>query len=208
MPASFSLLLLLLLCFALFIVRWQSVLLHSKKTKTKQDTFPFVAHATQNFPLHSPLPLSFTPSPSLCLSAKNSCKLFINALERNFLLSERSLSLDLALSRSFSLSAVQTPQQSRVNFLFAVFQFHNIPKRPCAQLTLTKTLWGLLLRCTLSKQQQHPLSTSMCLECNRAAFVADAALLLALCALAVVVVTQFAVYSFLFCSFLVIVLQQ
>lgn len=77
-----------------------------KKTKTKQDTFPFEAHATQNIPLHSPLPLSLllcTPSHSVCLSAKNSCKLFINAMARNFLLSQRSLSLDLALSPTLSL---------------------------------------------------------------------------------------------------------
>lgn len=169
MPASSSLLLLLclLLCFAPFIVRWQSVLLHSKKTKTKQDKNFHLWPTRHKISITSPL--SF--SPSLCLSAKNSWKLFINALERNFLLSLRDHSLWIlrSLSLSFSLlAAVQTPQQSRVNFLFAVFQFHNIPKRPCAQLTLTKTLWGLLLRCAALSQSNS--SSILCRRRRRCAW--------------------------------------
>lgn len=143
----------------------------------------------KNFPLHLALSLPRADCVSpLSASAKNSFKLGTQ-------LPALSLSLSVLISLVYALFLCCSSNTStQLNFLFAVFQFHNIPKRPCAQLTLSACCSAAL------SKQQHPLSAVASLPWNAIELHLLLMLLLLWCV--------DSVYSFLFYSFLVIVLLQ
>lgn len=99
-------------CFALRLLSYAGNQFYCTRKRQKQNKTRISICGPRDTKFSITFPLSF--SPSLCLSAKNSCKLFINALERNFLLSLRDHSLWILRSLSPSLSWLQFKHLSRV----------------------------------------------------------------------------------------------